>query len=85
MKKGRSAGGIAGRMKRARPFASPSTARALTDETVTIRDRDSCRQWRVAAAGVTQAIGDLLEGQPIPAELPRARVVSKRREPAPRR
>ena len=35
--------------------------------TVTIRDRDSCRQWRVAAAGVSRAIGDLLEGQAIPA------------------
>jgi glycyl-tRNA synthetase len=39
----------------------------LTDDTVTIRDRDSCRQWRVPAAGVCQAIEDLLEGQSIPA------------------
>ena len=50
--KGRSAGAIGARMRRARRFASRSTARALTDDTVTIRDRDSCRQWRVAAAGV---------------------------------
>ena len=49
------------------PFCITIDSQSLTDETVTIRDRDSCRQWRVAAAGVSRAIGDLLEGQAIPA------------------
>ena len=48
------------------PFCITVDSQSLTDGTVTIRDRDSCRQWRVAAAGVAQAIGDLLEGQPVP-------------------
>ncbi len=49
------------------PFCITIDSQSLTDETVTIRDRDSCRQWRVAAAGVSRAIGDLLDGQAIPA------------------
>jgi glycyl-tRNA synthetase len=49
------------------PFCITIDSQSLSDETVTIRDRDSCRQWRVAAAGVSQAVGDLLEGQPVPA------------------
>jgi glycyl-tRNA synthetase len=52
------------------PFCFTIDSQSLTDETVTIRDRDSCRQWRVAAAGVARALGDLLDGQPIPADLP---------------
>ena len=48
------------------PFCITVDSQSLTDDTVTIRDRDSCRQWRVAAAGVVQALGDLLEGQPVP-------------------
>ena len=48
------------------PFCITVDSQSLSDGTVTIRDRDSCRQWRVASAGVAQALGDLLEGQPIP-------------------
>ena len=48
------------------PFCITVDGQTLTDDTVTIRDRDSCRQWRVAATGVGQAISDLLEGQPVP-------------------
>jgi glycyl-tRNA synthetase len=48
------------------PFCITIDSQSLTDETVTIRDRDSCRQWRVAAAGVGKALGDLLDGQAIP-------------------
>ena len=36
------------------PFCITVDSQSLTDDTVTIRDRDSCRQWRVAAAGVAR-------------------------------
>ena len=36
------------------PFCITVDSQTLTDGTVTIRDRDSCRQWRVAAAGVAR-------------------------------
>jgi glycyl-tRNA synthetase len=48
------------------PFGITVDGQTLTDGTVTFRDRDSCRQWRVASAGVVQALRDLLEGNPIP-------------------
>ena len=32
------------------PFCITVDGQTLTDDTVTIRDRDSCRQWRVADA-----------------------------------
>ena len=48
------------------PFAITVDSQSLADGSVTIRDRDSCRQWRVAAAGIARALDDLLEGQPIP-------------------
>jgi glycyl-tRNA synthetase len=48
------------------PFGITVDGQTLSDGTVTLRDRDSCRQWRVASAGVVQALRDLLEGQPIP-------------------
>ena len=48
------------------PFCITIDSQSLTDETVTIRDRDSCRQWRVAAAGISQVLGELLEGNTIP-------------------
>jgi glycyl-tRNA synthetase len=48
------------------PFCITVDGQSLADQTVTIRDRDSCRQWRVASSGVVQALRDLLEGQPIP-------------------
>ncbi len=48
------------------PFCITIDSQSLSDDTVTIRDRDSCRQWRVSTAGVLRALGDLLEGQPVP-------------------
>ena len=64
------------------PFCITIDSQSLTDETVTIRDRDSCRQWRVAAAGVSRAIGELLDGQAIPAAV-RGMGRAKGREPVP--
>jgi glycyl-tRNA synthetase len=49
------------------PFGITVDGQTLADGTVTIRDRDSCRQWRVASAGIVQALRDLLDGQAIPA------------------
>ena len=48
------------------PFCITVDSQTLTDDTVTIRDRDSCRQWRVAGAGACAALGDLLEGRGVP-------------------
>ena len=48
------------------PFGITVDGQTLQDDTVTFRDRDSCTQWRIPAAGVTQALRDLLEGQPVP-------------------
>ena len=62
------------------PFCITVDGQTLTDDTVTFRDRDSCRQWRVPSAGVVQALRDLLEGQPIPDE----REVRTRRADDPR-
>jgi glycyl-tRNA synthetase len=49
------------------PFGITVDGQTITDGTVTFRDRDSCRQWRVPSANVVQALRDLLEGQAIPA------------------
>lgn len=49
------------------PFGITVDSQTLADATVTFRDRDSCRQWRVPSSGVVGALRDLLEGQPIPA------------------
>lgn len=49
------------------PFGITVDGQTLTDDTVTFRDRDSCRQWRVPLAGVVQAVRDLLEGGAVPA------------------
>ena len=46
------------------PFCITVDGQTLTDGTVTIRDRDSCRQWRVPSAGIVPALGDLLSGEP---------------------
>jgi glycyl-tRNA synthetase len=46
------------------PFCITVDSQTLQDDTVTFRDRDSCRQWRVPAAGAVQALRDLLDGQP---------------------
>jgi glycyl-tRNA synthetase len=48
------------------PFCITVDGQTLADGTVTFRDRDSCRQWRVPSAGAVQALRDLLEGQPVP-------------------
>jgi glycyl-tRNA synthetase len=49
------------------PFGITVDGQSLADGTVTIRDRDSCRQWRVAATGIVQTLGDLLTGRLLPA------------------
>ena len=48
------------------PFGITVDSQTLADGTVTFRDRDSCRQWRVPSAGVVAALRDLLDGHPIP-------------------
>ena len=48
------------------PFGITVDGQTITDGTVTFRDRDSCRQWRVPSANAVQALRDLLEGQAIP-------------------
>jgi glycyl-tRNA synthetase len=48
------------------PFCITIDGQTLTDDTVTFRDRDSCRQWRVPASGAAQALHDLLEGRAVP-------------------
>jgi glycyl-tRNA synthetase len=48
------------------PFCITVDGQTLTDGTVTFRDRDSCRQWRVPASGVVTALRDLLENQATP-------------------
>ncbi|WP_206107692.1 glycine--tRNA ligase [Paludisphaera rhizosphaerae] len=48
------------------PFCITVDSQTATDDTVTFRDRDSCRQWRVPAAGAVQAVRDLLDGKPVP-------------------
>lgn len=42
------------------PFGITVDGQTLQDDTVTFRDRDSGRQWRVPSAGVVQAMRDLL-------------------------
>jgi glycyl-tRNA synthetase len=51
------------------PFGITVDGQTITDGTVTFRDRDSCRQWRVPSANVVTALRDLLEGQAVPAEV----------------
>jgi glycyl-tRNA synthetase len=48
------------------PFCITVDGQTLTDGTVTLRDRDSCKQWRVPSAGLKQALGDLLSGDQKP-------------------
>ena len=52
------------------PFAITIDSQTLADGSVTFRDRDSCRQWRVPAGGALPALRDLLDGQPVPAAEP---------------
>jgi glycyl-tRNA synthetase len=49
------------------PFCITVDSQTSSDDTVTLRDRDSCRQWRVPSSGIAQSLRDLLDGQPIPA------------------
>jgi glycyl-tRNA synthetase len=48
------------------PFCITIDGQTAQDGTVTFRDRDTCRQWRVPAAGARQALQELLEGWPVP-------------------
>jgi glycyl-tRNA synthetase len=48
------------------PFGITVDGQTIADGTVTFRDRDSCRQWRVPSSNVVQALRDHLEGQPVP-------------------
>ena len=48
------------------PFCITVDSQTLADGTVTFRDRDTCRQWRVSGEGAARALEDLLQGQPIP-------------------
>ncbi len=50
------------------PFCITVDGQTLTDGTVTIRDRDSCRQWRVPASGIRPALTDLLDTGVVPSE-----------------
>ena len=49
------------------PFGITVDGQTLQDGTVTFRDRDSCRQWRVPSAGVVAYLRDLLDGKAAPA------------------
>ena len=44
------------------PFCATVDSQTLADGTVTLRDRDSCKQWRVAGEGLAEALRDLLAG-----------------------
>lgn len=48
------------------PFCITVDSDTMSGDTVTFRDRDSCRQWRVPVAGVAKALRDLLDGEAIP-------------------
>ena len=48
------------------PVGITVDGQTLADGTVTFRDRDSCRQWRVPGNNVVAALRDLLEGGAIP-------------------
>jgi glycyl-tRNA synthetase len=52
------------------PLGITVDSQTLTDGTVTFRDRDSCRQWRVPSSGVVEAVRDLLSGGMIPEASP---------------
>ncbi|RLT14901.1 MAG: glycine--tRNA ligase, partial [Planctomycetota bacterium] len=45
------------------PFCITVDGQTLTDDTVTIRDRDSLRQWRVPSANIDTIIGDMISGK----------------------
>ena len=45
------------------PYCITVDGQTLTDDTVTIRDRDSLRQWRVPSANIDVMIGDMISGK----------------------
>ena len=45
------------------PYCITIDGQTLTDDTVTIRDRDSLKQWRVASANIDTIIEDLITGK----------------------
>ncbi len=49
--------------------AQMRNGQTITDGTVTFRDRDSCRQWRVSSNNVVAAVRDILEGGAIPSSV----------------
>jgi glycyl-tRNA synthetase len=44
------------------PYCITVDGQTLTDGTVTLRDRDSCRQWRVAEGAVLDTLRGLIDG-----------------------
>ena len=48
------------------PFCLTVDGETLANGTITIRDRDSCRQWRVPAEGIVAALRELLSGEGMP-------------------
>ncbi len=52
------------------PLGITVDSQTLADGTVTFRDRDSCRQWRVPSSGVVDAVRELLSGGTIPEASP---------------
>ncbi len=48
------------------PLGITIDGQTAADGTVTFRDRDTCRQWRVSSAGVVQAVRDMVDGLPFP-------------------
>ena len=48
------------------PYCITVDGQTTTEGTVTIRDRDTCRQWRVPAEGIVAALRDLMEGRSQP-------------------
>ena len=66
------------------PYCITVDGQTLQDGTVTIRDRDSLRQWRTPSAGIVAAISDLLSGQaPPPANIQTPVPASSDASPAP--
>ena len=45
------------------PYCATIDYDSLTDKSVTLRERDSCRQVRVAVSGLTQTVRALVEGE----------------------
>jgi glycyl-tRNA synthetase len=45
------------------PYCITVDGQTVTDDTVTIRDRDSLKQWRVPAANIDQIVSDLISGK----------------------